>query len=269
MNSNLLDRLNHISEEILNEKDSRKIRGYIGELIQHASVFNFEMRSIRPFFRARLCPENGFEYEHDMWAPPIGSNSIGRFNEEGLYILYLSSSVSSALDEIGAKDGDFIQVANYMLKENTALRCAVFGEVKSFFKWHRSSVSDDIQFFLEQKIKRMDVQEQKAYVMADSILSNICLCSSQKDEYLSSRELAKFVFETHPEINTLMYKGVDSDGARNFAVRTKAVANNMYLDNFCVLRVNKKYKYGIYDYEIVRTPHSQVNGKIVWNKKPD
>lgn len=269
MNSNVLDRLNNISEEVFNEKDSRKIREYIRELIQYASVFNFGMKSTRPFFRARLCPKDGFEYEHDMWAPPIGSNAIGRFNEEGLYILYLSSSVSGALDEVGAKDGDFVQVGSYVLEKNNMLQCAVFGEVKNFVKWQRGSITDEIDRYVEHKLLAMDALKQKAYIMADSILADILLGSSEKEEYRQSRELAKFVFETHPEINALIYKGVDSDGARNFAVRTKAVAENMHLNNFCVLKVTKKYKYGIYDYEIVRTPHSQEYGEIIWNKKPD
>lgn len=55
------------------------------------------------------------------------------------------------------------------------------------------------------------------------------------------------------------------EGSMNFAVKPNVVSKKFNIGSNFVIRVNKRYKYGIFDFEIIKRAKGQyLDGTIVW-----
>jgi hypothetical protein len=104
--------INHpIGKKIFDQISSRAVQGIKtmlqGEIIYRARYRNNIIRKV-PYI-----PD-------ELWAPPLGISSHGRFNPIGVPVLYLSCSQKAALEEINLGDGehDVAEIAEFVLVKN-------------------------------------------------------------------------------------------------------------------------------------------------------
>ena len=65
------------------------------------------------FWRARLIKDDIYSSIEELGYPPKESSGLGRLNDKGTSCFYGAKNIETALIEIGAKEGQLIQLAGY------------------------------------------------------------------------------------------------------------------------------------------------------------
>lgn len=203
----------------------------------------------------------GFDCVTDVIYPPAQYARIGRLNTEGMSILYASISIHGCLAEIGALPGDKVHVSGFTLKPEQRLHCGILGNIVRAYNWN----SED--FLRVQKILVPYTEAQKTSILIlDSFLSETLADSQAKENhYLHTTMLADVIRNGEYALDAIVYPGVESSGAKNYAIHPDAMLKfntpRMYL-----LEITQKYPYGLYDWRILKQSESYDNDRIIWKE---
>ncbi|WNO61609.1 hypothetical protein [Rheinheimera sp. MMS21-TC3] len=260
--------LDELCEGILKCIEPDSVEIMLRHLLDFYGVLNYEMSYDRSYWRARKCciGRIGYDNTNELGAPPAEITKAGRMNEPKQPMLYLSTNQFSVLEEIGSKAGDIVHIIAYRQKIESKLRCAIVGEITNVHRWGRAQSSDHLGNHLNRIMNEMNFDIGRSYVYTDSFLSSLLRDkAASKSDYLYSRKLSKLIFEKHPSIDSIVYPGVALEGSMNFAVKPNVVSKKFDIGSNFVVRVNKRYKYGIFDFEIIKRAKGQyLDGTIVW-----
>lgn len=262
-----LRHLDELCEEILNSIEPDSVESKLRYLLDFYGVLNYEMSYDRPYWRARKCNGRiGYDNINKLSAPPAEITKAGRMNEPKQPMLYLSTNQFSILEEIGSKAGDIVHIIAYEQKIESKLRCAIVGEITNVHRWGRAQSSDHLGKYLNRIMNGMNFDVGRSYVYTDAFLSSLMRDkAASSSDYLYSRKLSKLILEKHPSIDSIVYPGVALEGSMNFAVKPNVVSKKFNIGSNFVIRVNKRYKYGIFDFEIIKRAKGQyLDGTIVW-----
>lgn len=262
-----LSYLDDLSAAILSSTDPAFIRSRLSFLLDYYQVINYEMKYDRAFWRVRKCPtEEGFERLNELSHPPAEHAVAGRLNERNSPVLYLSANLMSTFEEVGAAQGDYLHCVGFQLRPNESLRCAMIGEITHVHRWGAGLTSEVVGQLINQQLDRMPHDFGKSFVFTDAFLSAILKDRSARDtEYLHSRTLASLIFERNSGIDAIAYSGVASEASRNYAVKPVAVERALEISGNTVIKITKRYKFGMYEFEIIRDARGfESDGRIVW-----
>ena len=262
-----LSYLDELCKDILNCIDPDSVESKLRHLLDFYDVLNYEMSYDRSYWRARKCSGRlGYDNTNELGAPPAKITKAGRMNEPEQPMLYLSTNHFSILEEIGSKAGDIVHIIAYEQKLESKLRCAIVGEITNVHRWGRAQSSDHLGSYLNRIMNEMNFDVGRSYIYTDAFLSSLMRdkTASCKD-YLYSRKLSKLIFEKHPSIDSIVYPGIALEGSMNFAVKPNTASKKFNIASNFVIRVNKRYKYGVFDFEIIKKAKGQhLDGTIVW-----
>jgi hypothetical protein len=80
--------------------------------------------------------------------------------------------------------------------------------------------------------------------------------------------LAKLIFEKHPGFDAIVYPSVMLEGAMNLAIKPESADRLLEIFGISVMRIRKKYDYGIFDFELLRNAKGyEKNCDIRWDDK--
>lgn len=262
-----LSYLDDLSTAISSSTDSAFVRSRLNFLLDYYQVINYEMGYDRTFWRVRKCPTDaGFERLSELSYPPAEYTVAGRMNERNCPVLYLSANLMSTFEEVGAAQGDYLHCVGFQLRPNESLRCAMIGEITHVHRWGAGLTSEVIGRLINQQLDHMPHDFGKSFVFTDAFLSSILKDRSARNtEYLHSRTLASLLFERNPRIDAIAYSGVASEDSRNYAIKPLAAERALDISGNTVIRITKKYKFGMYDFEVIRNARGfELDGLIVW-----
>jgi len=262
-----LHHLEELSTEILASTDITFVREKLSFLLDYYQVINYEMKYDRAFWRARRCPtDTGFEHVGELDHPPSKYTVAGRLNEKNAPVLYLSANLMSTFEEVGASEGDFLHVAAFEQLPNELLRCAMIGEITHVHRWGSGLTSEMVGRLINKQLNQMPHDFGKSFVFTDAFLSSILKDrSARHTQYLHSRTLASLLFQRNPGIDAIAYSGVASEASRNYAIKPKAAERTLRISASFVIKIIKKYKYGIYDFEVLQNAQGvESDGRIIW-----
>lgn len=203
----------------------------------------------------------GFDHITDIIYPPAHYARTGRLNTEGMSILYASISNHGCLAEIGAQPGDKVHVSAFTLKPEQRLHCGFLGDIVRAHKWS----SED--FPQVQKLLEPYTEAHKTSIfMIDSFLAETLADSRAKEnQYLHTTTLADVIRNGKNALDAIVYPGVESSGAKNYAIHCDAMFKfniaNMYL-----LEITQKYPYGLYEWRLLKQLESYDDGRIIWKE---
>jgi hypothetical protein len=262
-----LPHLDELSTSILASTDGTFVREKLSFLLDYYQVINYEMKYDRAFWRARKCPtDKGFERIDELDHPPAKHTVAGRLNEKNAPVLYLSANLMSTFEEIGASPGDFLHVAAFEQLPNEFLRCATIGEITHVHRWGSGLTSEMVGQLINNQLNQMPHDFGKSFVFTDAFLSSIFKdISARQTQYVHSRTLASLLFERNPGIDAIAYSGVASEASRNYAIKPMAAKRTLQISANFVIKVIRKYKFGMYDFDILRNARGvESDGRIVW-----
>lgn len=262
-----LPHLEELSTEILASTDMVFVRDKLSFLLDYYQVINYEMKYDRAFWRARKCPtETGFEHVGELGHPPSNYTAAGRLNEKNNPVLYLSANLMSTFAELGVSPGDFLHVAAFEQLPNELLRCAMIGEITHVHRWGSGLTSETVGQLINKQLNQMPHDFGKSFVFTDAFLSAILKdTSARHTQYLHSRTLASLLFQRNPGIDAITYSGVASEASRNYAIKPQAAERTLRISASFVIKIIKKYKYGMYDFEVLQNAQGvESGGRIIW-----
>lgn len=266
-----LNSLDRFRNDLFEANSKEKIEKLLSWYLKSFDGLNFKFGYDRPIIRARLCSDkNGFGYISDLYSPPPEVTNIGRMNEKGDPMFYASYHIGTALAEINAKEGDFVQIAQFKLpdKSDSGIRCLAIGEVYNIY--HGSSTISQIMFDeIRQLIHRLgknDIRGLLSYLYMDALSSELLndVFASEKD-YIYSRTLSRLLLEKHPKIDGFIFPSAKVKGTANITLRPESILTKAEVVSTEVIKVKKLYPYGLFDFELVKQARGEgADGQIFW-----
>lgn len=261
--------LDRIAERIRSTTDPALLREQLNFLLDYYGLINFEMRYSRCYWRARICNSNQpFDHVSEMGCPPAEVVSTGRLNSAGKPVLYLTPNQLSALAEVGAEEGSYVQLLAYDFRQDKKLCCGVLGEIERVSRWGTSFCEGGLGAELNRILNSMNFEVGSSFVYTDTFLASLLRDKlAGANEYLHSRTLAELLFERNKQLHALLYSGIAVDGAMNVAVLPTAAEEILEPKASCLVQVKQKFGFGFCRFEVLRyAPSISSNGQFEWNK---
>uniref|UniRef100_UPI000AC34645 hypothetical protein n=2 Tax=Vibrio TaxID=662 RepID=UPI000AC34645 len=262
--------LHNLCEQIKIESDPVKIREKLAYILEFYDVINYNYSYSSAIWRGRLCNDQaGYSNISEVGYPPKEFTPANRLNEPNAPLLYSSINQYAILDEIGATEGSYVHMLAYTSLKDAPLRMGIIGDIAHTHRWGNSMSSDYVGEQLRRIMGEMSPEVGRSYVYTDAFLSSILQDpKASETNYLHSRILASLLFEKQNNLDGIVYPSVALDRSMNFAIKPSSVDQKLEKSATFVVKVKKKFNYGIYDMEIVRGADGhQFNGDIVWRNE--
>lgn len=220
-----------------------------------------------PLWRIRRCknPE-GFSNISEVHYPPPHITKAGRLNEPGEPMLYVSFNTFTAMKEVDAKVGEYLQIIGYSMAKHRPIRSLILGEFTNVHKRRQSNLPGDVSTKLNEILNKMTFEPGLSFIFMDAFLSGILADPKMADlDYIHSRILGSLLFEKYPGIQAIHYPSVALEGAMNLAIKPEVADNALRFSGTSVLRIDNLFDYDLYRFSVVR--NSQVihhDGSIDW-----
>ncbi|MDL5412323.1 RES family NAD+ phosphorylase [Citrobacter amalonaticus] len=266
-----LNSLNLFRNNLLGTIEPETVEKLLRWFLGIYSGINFKFGYDRPIFRARKClNENGFKNISEIYPPPADKCKTGRMNDEGKSIFYGAYSVGTALAEINAQEGDYVQIAHFYLPDtaDVGIRCFAIGEVYNTYHGNSSisvGVFNEIRDFI-QRIGNDDIHALLSYLYMDAFSSELLnSINANEINYIYSRVFSRLLLDKHQDVDGLIYPSAKVKGTTNIVLRPETVEEKMQLVRNVVFKITKLYPYGIADFKILRTSKGHTSdGDIIW-----
>lgn len=268
-----LNSLDIFRKDLFQAGSPEEIEKLLSWYVQSFDGINFKFGYERPIIRARLCPtSDGFSYINELYSPPPEITDIGRMNEKGKPMFYASFHIGTALAEINAKEGDFVQVAQFQLPKTSGagIRCLAIGEV--YNSYHGTSTISQTMFDeIRQLIDRLgknDIKGLLSYLYMDVLSADLLndITASEKD-YIYSRTLSRLLLQKLPDIDGLIFPSSKIKGAANITLRPESVLSKAQIVSSQVIKINRLYPYGLCDFEVVKQAKGEsTSGRVIWSE---
>ena len=259
--------LQDFSRSVLNENNPAIIEEKLNWFLEHYEVINYYLET-QVIWRVRRCksPE-GYRNVNELSYPPKSLTPVGRLNEKGSPIFYASFHKHTALEEIGAREGDYVHLSGYKVGSERKLRGGIVGEIVNVHRSGRSSISDELAKGLNGILHKMPHKSGMSYVFMDAFVSSILRDKKAKENnYIHSRVLSKLLLNSlEGRLDAIFYPSIALEGAMNVAIKPESVRSTVKMIGNSVIKILKKNDYGIYDFEIVKNANGfYSNGEIKW-----
>ncbi len=250
-----------ICSQIKNSKNEDFIKQCFRTLLSQVPI-NFHDVTATQLWRARktnINNPNGFSNITDIIYPPKQHVKKGRLNKEKMPVLYASVSNHGCLAEIGAEPGDRVHVSAFTLNPGQKLHCGLIGEIVKAHKW------DNEKFYCVQDLLKPYLEEQRtALFIIDSFLAEILSDNEAKQNgYMHTTILADVIREGKRKLDAIVYPGVESFGAKNYAIDSDAMLKFNIPDMY-LIEIIRKHPYGFYEWRTLRKRESYSSGIIKW-----
>jgi hypothetical protein len=248
-----LGQLHALAREIRASSDATEIEEKLKLVLRFAHVINVDWKFDAPLWRGRRCPSSdGYASIAEVGCPPPESCGAGRLNEPGKPVLYVSKLQHSVFEELGLAEGEFVHLVGYSM-QGTAVRTALLGEYTQVHRWGEASMGVDLGRELKRILRELDHEVGKSFLYSDAFLSAVVRDREAKtSSYIRSRVMARLLFAALPDVKAITYPGVALDNAMNLAIQPLAADSLLKIAATCVVMIEKKYDYGIYDFKVVK-----------------
>lgn len=263
-----IDLLQQRTRSVVTESDPIKARDKLLELLRIYEIFNFDVTYEWPLWRARVASsELGYSNIAELHYPPCEITNAGRLNAPGSPLLYTSLNKFSTFAEVGAAIGDYVHLVGCTLNPNLRLKCAIVGEVFNIHRSGRATLSDHLTTELNRILVNSDYRAARSWVLLDAFFATLLADpAASQTQYLHSRTAAELIFEQRPNVDAIWYPGVALQNGVNLAIRPSAADKLLSSSVSFVLRIDRLYDYGIYDFTMLHhTDKFDSDGTILWN----
>ncbi len=268
MNNMNLPRIDYLQEEakaILAESDDEILCKKWRALLRYYDAINYDFSYDWPLWRARKCTDcSGFTNIAELNHPPPGITKVGRVNEAGAPVLYLSFNKFTAFREIEAEQGDYVHMVGYSMKR--PLKAIIVGEIINVHKRGQGLLPGKMSEEINKILNGLSLENGFSVVFMDAFLAGVLSDrNAGSDNYLHSRTLCKVLLEKYKGIEAIHYPSVALEGSMNLAIIPKAADEALKFMGTHVVLMEKQYDYGLSRFRLLRyaTNHFD-NGAIDW-----
>lgn len=221
------------------------------------------------YWRARLVEDEIYTNIDELKYPSKEKAKLGRLNEIGKPCFYAATTRETALAEVDAQEDQLIQMAGYRVPLESCLQLALVGEYSNVQKTgYISMTGSDPDRTISKLLNEKSLSEGIRCVYIDRFLSEILAdVDAKNDNYLKSRTLAELIY-SKVDADGIAFPSVKDKGGFNIAVKPDSYEKNLHNVACLIVKVKRKRKYGILEYEVVKSAQTiDDNGDFVWMPK--
>ena len=219
------------------------------------------------FWRARLINDEIFPLVKDLEYPTKDLSNSGRLNDKGSPCFYAAKNIETALIEIGAKEGQLVQIAGFRIIPNCQLMLALVGEYANVQKTGYMSFSgSDPDRTISKIINNMPIPTALRCIYIDKFYSNILAdVNAKNDNYFKSRALGAII-HSRIKADGIAFPSIKDKGGFNIAINPTKFDKKMHNVSCLVVKVIKKRKFGLLEYKIIKSAkYTDTDGKFCWS----
>lgn len=263
-----IEHLHDLCKKILDSNDSIFIEEKILWLVEFHRILNFNLGYEHLLWRARkVTSKDGYANINQLSYPPRNLTKPGRLNSQGEPMYYASFTQQTTLEEIEASEGDIIHMTGSEI--TNPIRGCIVGEFVNIHRSGKGIMVNDIATSMIKKTMENLSQDPKAiasFIYIDAFFSSVLRDkNAQNNNYIHSRALGKAILSSIKDAACIFYPSVALEGSMNVAIQPEFVMKSTEIKINCLLKINKKYSYGIYDFEILKIAKGHdKNGTIIW-----
>jgi len=218
------------------------------------------------YWRARLI-ENNKVYSNISelnYPPPDCVKEGGRLNDKGDPCFYASIHGDTALAEIGAMEGQLVQVAGFKIRNGSSIRLAILGEYANIQKYGHSLIvtNEFAGTTVNEILNAMPPQKVSKVIKIDKFFAGIL----GGNNYLFSRALSKIIY-SGSDCNGFAYPNIKGLRSVNIGMQPEASDKSFYNAHCIVVRVTKKRCFGFIDFDLIKSAEClDAKGNFIWLK---
>lgn len=243
-----IDFIQNIAEHIQNTSSNSEIEEGLRLILSSHKLLSYQIKENKKLWRGRMLDKNAeFRTFPEVHYPPERHAKLGRINNKGESILYVSGSQMTALSELRARPGDRLQLVAY--KTTRPLNTFSFGEYQRIHLNGKGQILADEHCRIIGKIlSDMGYEAALSFIYMDATLS-LLMQDSTRDDYIYPRTISKIIFEEYSEIDAIHYQSVARNGAMNFAIRKKSADTKLSFIGTSPISITKDYGHGLFRFK--------------------
>lgn len=266
----LLDECDRLFAEVRAASGSAAICHALHPLFEQYDVISIELNRGSVFWRARFAAHEPWPSVAHMSYPPAEHTKSGRLNDERTPCLYAATKEETALHEIGAKEGDLVQIAGFRAKLQTPIRMAVVGELLHVQKTgYLRLTGSDPGLTLNRLLNGQGMERGRRLLYIDAFLSSLLTDSEARTSgYAWSRALASMLYRDSG-IDGIIFPSVRNSLGMNIALRPEPVDSKVHPVCCFLARVQQVRAFGFIEFEVIREAvRVSPENDFVWDEPP-
>jgi len=226
----------------------------IEPLFSEYEILSLEFGRGSIFWRARLITEDIYPNIADLDYPPPERTRQGRLNDTGTPCFYIAARKETALAEIGATEGQLVQLAGFRVTTESPIRLVVIGEYANVQKnGYMHFAGRDPDMVISRMINSMPRQEGLKKIYIDKFFARVLADpDASTSGYMRSRALGQTIY-SQISAEGIVFPSVKDRGGFNVAVMAGPSDRSFHNVSCLVVRMGKPRCFGLTEFDIVRT----------------
>lgn len=106
---------------------------------------------------------------------------------------------------------------------------------------------------INRLLSNSDYQVARSWVYMDAFVADLLSDpNAAQYGYETSRSVARRIFRQNPDVDAIWYPGIALRNGVNFAIKSESENRILEMQFAYVVRVDRVFEYGIYDFAVVR-----------------
>ena len=195
------------------------------------------------------------------YPPAEQCKSYGRCNKPSAPVLYAGVGTELILSEIGAKVGDIVGLLHFSPRSD--VNCVRLGALNL---WRRTAGDCLLPTNIKAQLEKIyqDPKNITAFLL-DAFVSDYFSRESSLQVYKLTSAYTSVLFDSHPNIEGLIYESVNHTAGSCIAISTSSYDKKFTPTDAQIVRISSYLGYGVYDFEVIKQTDKFNGNLIVWD----
>jgi len=249
-----LDDCERIFHQALSSESGSAFCDVVEPLFKEYEILSLQFGRGSMFWRARLIDSEVYPNISDLDYPSPELARQGRLNDRGAPCFYIAARKETALAEVGAMEGQLVQLAGFRIKNESPIRLAVIGEYANVQKnGYMHFAGRDPEMAIAKIINAMPRQEALKKLYIDKFFASVLAdTDASASGYMFSRALAQSIY-SRVGADGIVFPSVKDRGGFNIAVQTEPSDRSFHNVSCLVVRMGKPHQFGLIEFTIVKS----------------
>lgn len=249
-----LDDCDKIFDQALSSESESAFCHAIEPLFGQYEILSLEFGRGSMFWRARTVEQEIYPNISDLDYPPPELAKQGRVNDRGIPCFYIAQRKETALAEVGATEGQLVQLAGFRIKNESPIRLAVIGEYANVQKnGYMHFAGRDPDLTIAKILNGMPRQDALKKIYIDKFFASVLADpDASKNGYMFSRALAQSIY-SRIGAKGIAFPSVKDRGGFNVAVQAEPSDQSFHNVSCLVVRIGKPRKFGLVEFTIIKS----------------
>lgn len=254
MNPMTLDDCENIFDKAITSSSESEFCHAIEPLFKEYEILSLEFGRGSIFWRARLIEKEVYSNIADLDYPPPEHARQGRLNDAKVPCFYIAARKETALVEIGATEGQLVQLAGFRVKNELPIRLAVIGEYANVQKnGYMHFAGRDPDMAISKILNSMPRQKALKKLYIDRFFGSVLAApDASTSGYMFSRALGQAIY-SRIGAEGIVFPSVKDRGGFNVAVKAEPSDRSLHNVSCLVVRMGKPRRFGLTEFSIVKT----------------